>query len=84
VDRLSRTALIGCLCLVGGGGLLVLADFNAVMSMTSRGTAAQLVVLAEKCALWKWGLVCIISGVLGLVALAIGRRGGEGRCDPDG
>jgi hypothetical protein len=58
-------AVAGCAALVLFGAALIVLDVRVALRISEMWTE----VMAQRLALWRWGVGCIIAGVLGMVAL---------------
>jgi hypothetical protein len=59
-------AIASCGALVLFGAVLIVLDVRAALRFSEMWTE----VMAQRLALWRWGVGCIIAGVMGTVALS--------------
>ncbi len=65
---MRKLAIAGCIGLVVFGAVLVVLDVRAAVTLFAEQWTQT---MAQSLALWRWGLACVIAGVLGMVALSL-------------
>jgi hypothetical protein len=65
---IRNLAVACCFALMAFGAVLIVLDVRAALTLSAEQWTRT---LAQSLALWRWGVACVIAGVLGMVGLAL-------------
>jgi hypothetical protein len=65
---IRNLAVACCFALMAFGAALIVLDARAAVTLSA---AEWTRTMAHSLALWRWGVACVMAGVLGMVGLAL-------------